>query len=167
VAPAVEAILVATGGGDPTGRAGDTAQAIAEASPGARTMLVTGPYAAAADEAGGSVLTVRAPDSLHDLLAATDLAVITAGQTMLEALALGTPAVAVPAAENQRSGAESLAELGAIVTAEGADPSAIGEVARELAGDSDRRRALSARAQETIDGGGAIRVARRLLELNR
>jgi spore coat polysaccharide biosynthesis predicted glycosyltransferase SpsG len=163
IAEDVRAVLVASGGGDPTGRVTETAGAVAEALPRAEVTVVIGPQSGA--EAPGGVRELRAPESLREPLLESDLAVIAAGQTMLEALALGTPAAAGVVAENQRLGAERLTRLGAVEPVDPPTPSAMAVAAAALALDRNRRRALSEGAQRAIDGRGALRVAERVLAL--
>ena len=90
---------------------------------------------------------------------ACDLAVTGAGQTMLEALATGRPAVAVITADNQRAQARAVEDV--VVLAE---DDAWAKVA-ELAADRERRLDLAVRAREAVDGRGAHRVAEALLAL--
>lgn len=151
IAENVAVVVVATGAG---GRFGEYAGHVRQALPAVTVLAVRGPYAKGDPPDGVEVLD--APDSLADVLVKADLAVLGAGQTMLEAAAAGTPSIAVPLVENQRRQAERLAELGAVVLAE---PGAVGEQAAALAADSQRRHELSARAQAAVDGQGARRVA--------
>jgi UDP-2,4-diacetamido-2,4,6-trideoxy-beta-L-altropyranose hydrolase len=151
---AVRRILIATGGGDPTGAAADLAEAARSGAPGAEVAVLRGPYATG--ELPDGVVEVRpAPDLLGELLG-SDLIITAGGQTLLEAAAAGTPAIAVVLAENQRSQAEAVAGGGAAVLA---DPGpAVAAAVSELAADRDRRAALALSGQELIDGFGALRV---------
>jgi spore coat polysaccharide biosynthesis predicted glycosyltransferase SpsG len=160
----VRAVLVGSGGGDPTGRLTETASAVAEALPEAEVTVVIGPQSGA--EAPAGVRELRAPGSLRAPLLESDLAVTAAGQTMLEALALGTPTAAGVVAENQRLGAGRLARLEAVAPVDPPTPGAMAAAAAALAVDPDRRRALSHAAQRAIDGRGALRVAERVLALD-
>jgi UDP-2,4-diacetamido-2,4,6-trideoxy-beta-L-altropyranose hydrolase len=148
----VESVIVATGAGAELGPA--LVMEVRRALPTAIVRLVRGPYVN--DPSRSDAEVFEAPDSLADLLLDADLAVVTAGQTMVEAAAAGTPTVAVVLVENQRRQAEQLAELGAV---ELADSAYVSAVVAALATDFDRRRRLSAQAQQTIDGQGARRVA--------
>jgi UDP-2,4-diacetamido-2,4,6-trideoxy-beta-L-altropyranose hydrolase len=150
----VRRILIATGGGDPTGAAGDLAEAARSGAPGAEVAVLRGPYATG--ELPDGVAEVQpAPDLLGELLA-SDLIISAAGQTLLEAAAAGTPAIAVVLAENQRTQAEAVAGEGGAVLA---DPGpAVADAVRELAADAERRGALVRSGQQLIDGFGALRV---------
>jgi spore coat polysaccharide biosynthesis predicted glycosyltransferase SpsG len=151
----VERVLVTTGGGDPGGVAERLAAAVRDAvPPGTNVALVRGPYAPATAPEG--VELVHAPDSLLEQLASADLVVTAGGQTLLEAAAVGTPAIVVPLVANQRAQAEALAERGAARAAALDDvPTAVAAIAADAAA----RTSLSAAAQRAIDGHGALRVA--------
>lgn len=150
----VRRVLVATGGGDAGGAAAGLAEAAQDALPDAEVAVLRGPYASG--ELPGGVVAVEDPASPFDELVAADLIVTAAGQTLLEAAAAGTPAIAVVTAENQRSQAEAVASADAAVIAEpGAGVSA---AVGELAADETRRAALAKHGQQLIDGFGALRV---------
>jgi spore coat polysaccharide biosynthesis predicted glycosyltransferase SpsG len=163
IADAVGRILIAAGGADPTGAATGLCEAARLAVPGAEVTLVLGPQAPNGAPPGVTVL--RAPPSLREPLLQADLIVTAAGQTMLEALASGTPCIALPLVPNQRSQTVSLAETGGVRIVEPDDPEALGEVIAELADDPGARRALSARGMESVDGRGAPRLAKELARL--
>ena len=151
-------VLVATGSGGALGP--ELATGVLRALPSAQVVLVRGPYARGQVPEGVEV--AASPVSLAKLLVQSDLAVLAAGQTMLEAAAAGTPTVAVVLAENQRRQAATLAERGAVVLA---DRFAVADEVSALADDPDRRRRLSAQAQVAVDGQGARRVAALVEEL--
>lgn len=150
-------VVVAVGA---AGDFGDYAGPVRRALPTATVIAVRGPYAQGEPPKGVEV--VDAPDSLAKLLSTADIAMVGAGQTMLEAAAAGTPTIAVPVAENQRRQVARLAELGGAVLSE-AD--AVADEVEALARDVERRRALSRIAQEVVDGQGARRVAALVEEL--
>ena len=101
----VTRMLVSVGAAPPPNLAAEVAEELAAAVPTARIRLV-GPAAPAGVEATGSVT------SLHEELSAADLVVTAAGQTLLEALALGRPVVTFPVADNQRPTADLVASAG-------------------------------------------------------
>jgi len=153
----VRRVLVTTGGGDPGGHAVAIASAVREAMPEAEVALVRGPHADFADPPGIQVLD--RPESLLEPLMEADLAVTAAGNSVLEAAAVGTPAVAVVMAENQRAIARALADHGATELFE---PETLGRLVgavRTLAADPELRRQRSRRGREVVDGYGALRVA--------
>jgi spore coat polysaccharide biosynthesis predicted glycosyltransferase SpsG len=156
----VERILVAAGGADPTHAATEFCAAARDAVPRAEVTLVQS--LEAASPADPAVKILRSPPSPRDSLLASDLMVSAAGQTMLEALATGTPCVALPVASNQRPGAEMLAEMGAVQVVEPASPEALRETIRRMAGDAEARSKLSATGMQRVDGRGATRLAAEL-----
>jgi spore coat polysaccharide biosynthesis predicted glycosyltransferase SpsG len=160
----VDRIMVAAGGADPTNAASTICEAARRAVPAAEVVLALGPNAR--NVAPTEVVVVEAPASLRELLLEANLVVCAAGQTMVEAVATGTPCIALPVVSNQRPGAEMLAGLGAVRLAE---PRArrLRQAIMELAGDDGARRALSARGMECVDGRGALRIATELARLIR
>src|SRR4051812_25900736 len=155
VADEVERVLVASGGGDPGGAAAKLSAAVRAALPRARVRVVVGPQATAAPSEG--VEPVVAPPHLADEIRAAGMVVCLAGQTALEAVCLGVPAVVVAAVGNQRPNARRLAETGAAVAADLDGP--LAETIAALAGDRERRAAMSRAGRAAVDGFGALRVA--------
>ena len=156
-APEVRSVLVAAGSG---GAADELAAAAREALSEADVRVLRGPYA---PEAATGDDVIHAPASLLELLLGADLVVTGAGQTMLEAAAAGAPCVAVALAENQRRQGRRLAAEGAVRFVEAAD--AVRPAIHALAADDRARAALARRAQQVVDGLGALRVAFRVAEL--
>jgi spore coat polysaccharide biosynthesis predicted glycosyltransferase SpsG len=127
--------------------------------------LVVGPYEQ--PEAPPGVELVVAPPSLRSELMQADLVISAAGQTMLEAVAVGTPCVALPLFDNQRRNAMLLEKRGAVLVVDSSGV-ALGRVVTDLAEDAARRREMARRSQEAVDGYGAHRIAfeiERLLEM--
>lgn len=156
VAPQVRRVLVTTGGGRAgAGLGARLSGAVRAALPAVDVGFVRGPFADVAAPDG--VRLVTDAESLAGELRAADMVVSAAGQTMLEAAALGTPCVALVIAENQRRQADEMADAGAASLVNDEDAA----VARVLALAPDRagREALSRRGQEMVDGSGARRVA--------
>jgi spore coat polysaccharide biosynthesis predicted glycosyltransferase SpsG len=152
----VERVLVSTGGGDVGDAAARATAAVRRALPDATVALVRGPQAR--EPAPEGVELVVGATSLLEELERADLLVAAAGQTSLEAAAVGTPSVVAPVVENQRANAAALRAAGAAVVVE--------ELNRELehtlvalAGDAGARADLSERAQAAVDGYGALRIA--------
>jgi spore coat polysaccharide biosynthesis predicted glycosyltransferase SpsG len=154
-------VLVTTGGGDPQGASDRLVEAVRAALPEADLRLVLGPQASGPVPAG--VQTVRGRDSLFEELRAADLVVCGAGQTALEAISLGIPAVVVPLATNQADAALRLDEAHvARVVWPGSDPL---PHLRELGSNAAVRAELAARGPRTIDGRGAARIATKIKAL--
>jgi spore coat polysaccharide biosynthesis predicted glycosyltransferase SpsG len=163
IAAEVSRVLVTTGGGDGVSGLGATLAAAArDALPETTVTLVRGPYGTGGAPSGVALLD--APDSLHDALRGADIVVTTGGQTLLEAAALGTPAIAVIAVENQRAQVARLAELGAVRPLE-LPGQGLPALLRELDASADARAALARNAQAAVDGRGAKRVAARIAAL--
>ena len=152
----VARVLVTTGGGDVANAAAQWAAAAGLALPGATVALVRGPHARSAPPAG--VELVEGARSLLGELQRADLVVSAAGQTALEAAAVGVPTIALPLVANQRGNAAALAQARAALVVDPAEGELCDRVAA-LAADHLERCALSARAQERVDGYGALRIA--------
>jgi spore coat polysaccharide biosynthesis predicted glycosyltransferase SpsG len=148
-------VLVTTGGGDPRGLGVELAQALRTQLPDTTVALVRGPHASAVPLDGIELLD--APESLLEEQLAADLVICGAGQTMLEAAACGTPCLALVLIENQRQQALRLESSGAVVLVEPADADGTRRAVREL-GDRARQE-QSRRAQQAVDGYGALRIA--------
>jgi spore coat polysaccharide biosynthesis predicted glycosyltransferase SpsG len=157
----VARVLVATGGTDPGGIGATVAGSLA--SHFDAVALVRGPSAGRAVPQG--VRAVVDVDCLAGELLQADLVVTAAGLTLREACAVGTPAVALPVADNQRAGAAWLAAQGAALVVDPPMAGAAVTAALDLAADAPARRALSGRGRQLVDGRGAHRVAARILEL--
>jgi spore coat polysaccharide biosynthesis predicted glycosyltransferase SpsG len=155
VADAVDRVLVASGGGDPGGAAAKLSAAVRAALPRARLRVVVGPHGTTAPHEG--VEPVVAPPHLAGEIRAAQLVVCLAGQTALEAVCLGVPAVVVAAVDNQRPNAERLAATGAAVAVDLDGP--LAEAIGVLAADRGRRAKMSAAGRAAVDGFGALRVA--------
>jgi spore coat polysaccharide biosynthesis predicted glycosyltransferase SpsG len=155
--------LVTTGGGDAVPGLGARLSAAArDALPEASVSLVRGPFGTGGAPPGVELLD--APESLRAPLLEADVVVTTAGQTLLEAAALGTPSATVVAVENQRPQALRLAKLGATHLLElSADK--LTALLRRLDASPEERRELARNARAAVDGRGAERVAKRIAAL--
>jgi spore coat polysaccharide biosynthesis predicted glycosyltransferase SpsG len=122
--------------------------------------LAVGPWATPA--ADGAVRTVHVDDGLGPWLAESDIVVTAGGVTLLEAMYLGRPTVALQIAANQRRAVSSAVRAGAAVEAE-PEPRAVAESVSCLARDAAVRRRLSACAHQMIDGRGPARVVESIL----
>jgi UDP-2,4-diacetamido-2,4,6-trideoxy-beta-L-altropyranose hydrolase len=150
-------VLVSTGGGDPGRLASAIAAAAAAALPAAGIELVRGPYADL--EAPAGVELIEPGEIMREALARADLAVCGAGQTMLEACALGTPCLAVVLADNQAPNARALERSAAVMLVDPTDEPRLCETLTALAADKESRAAMSRAGQQAVDGAGAARVA--------
>lgn len=100
------------------------------------------------------------PDSIIPLLGSSDLAVTGGGQTMLEAIALGIPTIAVCMAPNQRAQMDWLVQHGYV--ADGTED--LAAMTLNLKANFWLRHTRSLRGRYLIDGRGAERVARIIVE---
>jgi UDP-2,4-diacetamido-2,4,6-trideoxy-beta-L-altropyranose hydrolase len=133
------------------------ARAVRDALPGVEVRLVRGPQAGFPDPPGIRVL--HQPPALLGPLLGADLAVTAAGNSLLEAAAVGVPTLALVMADNQLPGARALAEAGATQLCDPASPDAVAAAVRRLAGDRRLRREQAERGRALVDGHGALRVA--------
>ena len=155
-----ERVLVTTGGGDLGGLAGRIATHLGERLPQVQIELVWGP--GFVGEPPQNVTVLEQPPSLLEPLLRADAVVCAGGQTMLEAAATGTPAVVLEGAPNQRPQIASLASREAVLPV-GEDE--VPEALENLLRSASHRRELSGRAQEAVDGRGALRIASELAAL--
>jgi hypothetical protein len=133
--------VVCTGGGDHAGAAERFGAVAAElARDGLATLAVAMPAPPPA------LSTPVLPNAeLMALLAGARVAVLAGGSLLVQALALGTPAVALPLQAEQTARVRWLVRAGAVQAAEEGEPEAIAEAARMLAGnDAARERLRSA-----------------------
>ena len=169
IGESVRRLLLILGGATPAALMGALAGVARQALPGTAIDLVVGPAGAgpsavAAALSGLDGVTLHpAPESVRPLMLAADLAITGGGFTLFELAATGTPAVGVELAPNQRANLGGMARGGTLVVAGKADEAglaeAVGRALRTLALDVERRRAMSGRGLEMVDGQGAARVA--------
>jgi hypothetical protein len=163
-------VLIALGGGAHVLRFGSTlALGICRAVPGLEVVVAAG-FSGGRRPAlppGGQWIQVKR--GLSDELGRCAVAVLGGGLTLYEACALGTPAVAVAVAPGQRRTVRSFASQGAALDAgAAASPRAVSRVAAGVAALLEGGQAvdaLTARARNLVDGGGAFRVAAHLTAL--
>lgn len=162
-------LFLILGGATPGGLVAALARVARQALPEAVVDLVVGP---AGDDPAHVVEKLAnldgvnihaAPESVRPLMLGADLAITGGGFTLFELAATGTPAVGVELAPNQRANLAGMAEAGTLVVAGKADEfglaEAVGRALRSVALDVERRRAMSRRGLELVDGRGAARVA--------
>lgn len=158
-------VLVATGAADSTGVGVAMASALAGSDLGLDVRLVVGPWGArpgADTRAHGAVEIVERVDGLAPELVAADIVVTAAGVTLLEAMCLGRPTVAVATAPNQRGNLDGVLAAGAAL---GATPDRVVEAVARLVADRLLRGVLTRAATGLIDGRGSDRVADVIAEL--
>lgn len=104
------------------------------------------------------------PEDFPERIARADLAVSAAGSTTYELLAVGTPTIAIPQAENQRPVVETLTEREAIEALDPEEMDALSASVEALLGDETRRRSLRERGRRLVDCRGTERLYRLLKE---
>lgn len=176
IRPTVQRVLITVGGADPFDLTPRLIACTQQALGRLRVDVVVGPFWSAESQGGlsraaaadGAVTLHHDPAGMRELMLAVDLAIAGGGQTVYELAATGTPAVALQLAPNQRGNLRGLAEGGALVWAGDArDPdltTLVGDALTAVANDRERRQAMSRCGRRLVDGQGARRVARALLE---
>lgn len=164
VGPRVHTVLITMGGADEDGWATTIAAALAASHPHLQLAATRGARAPALPP---GVREVQAPEGLFAELAGADLVVTAGGVTLLEALLLGRPVVAVATESNQQRAVAGAADAGAAVALPaGASRKAVARAAGALADDDPARRIdLADTASRYLDGHGADRVAEAVLAL--
>jgi spore coat polysaccharide biosynthesis predicted glycosyltransferase SpsG len=115
---------------------------------------------AAAKEISVNVSVVRDPDDLVERMFQADFAVSTSSSTTYELLALGTPIVSVPVANNQELVAQSLRERDAArVLERGANKTAFQSSIEAYLTNKTLRKAHRELGRKLVDSKGTIRVA--------
>jgi UDP-2,4-diacetamido-2,4,6-trideoxy-beta-L-altropyranose hydrolase len=109
----------------------------------------------------------RNVDRMTNLFSRCDMAITAGGSTCYELARCGVPTLVVSTAENQRAVAESFSERGAMAWLGDADQvtqELLTEQISKLSKSQKRRTDLAKQAVDVVDGQGAQRIARRLLE---
>lgn len=115
-----------------------------------------------------TVRLVDAPDAVRDLMLEADLAVSGAGQTLYELACAGCPTVAVQLAANQEAQLRNFVAAGVVRAAGCAGDSdlltSVADAVERFLDHPADRAAMSAAGQRLVDGQGARRVARAIVE---
>lgn len=156
--PTVARVLVTLGGEDAEAVVATALAAVAQVAPGAVIDLAVGPFARAASARDADVKVHQGLPSLRALLLEADFAVTGAGMTLYECLAAGTPAVAVPLADNQKPNFDELTGAGLVLPG----PPDLAAAVERLSRDAALRGRLAASGRELVDGRGTARVAAEL-----
>ncbi len=158
-------VLITFGGTDPAGLALRCANLLAGAL-SQEVRVVTGP--AGSREGFPEVVDVASEQvSMAEELMAADLAITSAGRTVYEAAATGTPVVVLAANAREATHAHLGYESGVVFLGIGslAEDEYIVQTVERLLGDAELRRELSGRLRASIDGLGAARIAHRIRAL--
>jgi spore coat polysaccharide biosynthesis predicted glycosyltransferase SpsG len=176
IKPQVERVLITVGGMDQNALTPRLIRWVREALPAAELDVVAGPFFGdeavkqthALAEADAAVAVWTDPPSVCKLMMESDLAVAGGGQTTYELAATGTPAVAIRLVDNQTGNLKGFSSRGVldwIGDSHDADLQAKLQAAiRRLAGDPGTREKMSRAGRQMVDGRGAFRVAKAILE---
>jgi UDP-2,4-diacetamido-2,4,6-trideoxy-beta-L-altropyranose hydrolase len=169
----VARVLIFFGGSDPTGETIKALETFASLGrPSLACDLVIGggnPRAGEVKRRAGGVAGVVVHENvahLASLMRGADLALGAGGMTTWERFAAGLPAITVSVAPNQERHLSELANAGALVYLGRADEVDLEwwRTAIVFALDAPQfRRALADRGRGMVDGGGAARIARRIV----
>lgn len=146
---------------------------LAGVQPSLTIAVVLGPYEADTDwpsawarRFGDQLTVLRGPLSLREHLLEADLVVCGGGQTAYQALAVGTPVLALGLAHERAGDVEALGSAGlaqtVAVSGGMADEGRLRGALLDMLQATGFRKKLADRGQRAVDGQGAIRVARRL-----
>jgi UDP-2,4-diacetamido-2,4,6-trideoxy-beta-L-altropyranose hydrolase len=159
----VRSVLVTMGAADQTHLADAIAADLAAALPEVEVRLVLVDPDAAPPS---GVTAIVAPDGLFDALRAADIVVTAGGVTLLEAMLVGRPVIALATAANQERSVRGSGAAGAAVALGlGTDRDAVAAAVVALVSDEGRRAELTRAASAYVDGLGADRVAEAILAL--
>jgi len=162
-------VLLTLGGSDLTDTFGLTLRTIRDGvSETTPIDAIVGPYFEERSLSGPNVTIHRDPDSLANLFAKASYAISGGGQTMYELAACGTPAITVEVGPDQRRNIRGLSDEGfCIPVGKPGKPEYRERLETAIEWFRDHpteRRAMAATGRALVDGDGAARVARELLE---
>lgn len=112
----------------------------------------------AAEETSGVFDVVEDPADLPERMAEVDLAVSATGSTVYELLALGTPTVGLPQADNQEPVAAALTQQGAIVSVDTPGLQHLRTAIDSLLRSPEKRQEMRERGTSLVDGEGVDRI---------
>lgn len=163
----VRHVLIAPGMGDPAGLAPRALDAMAR-FPDMTAEVVMGSDSQSANAVRERVAGNRGWSVTFDArdmaarMSAADFCIGGGGMSSWERCALGLPSLAVPVAENQRPGVQSLVDIGAVVMCELAATRDATSFAHILASAFSRSADLATCAAQVTDGRGATRTLQQL-----
>jgi len=166
-------LLVSMGGTDPGGICLKVLEAVDAIRPSAlQVTAIVGaasPHRDVVEQRYGGRKDFRVIHQATDmakLMAQADIAVGAGGTSVWERCCVGLPAVVIPVAENQLEVGRTAADAGACLLLEspGLADGRFAASLSALVGDSSARRALSEAGMTLVDGDGARRVAKVMLQ---
>ena len=161
-----ERVLITFGGTDPAGLAARCASLLAGAS--AEVRVIIGPGSSGHGIPDG-VTVLHQVRSMAAEMAEADLILTSAGRTVYEAAATGTPVVVLAQNAREATHAHIGYDRGVVFLGIGplVDDDHVANVVLRLLGDHDLRVELSHRLQRSIDFAGASRIGHRIRGLMR
>jgi UDP-2,4-diacetamido-2,4,6-trideoxy-beta-L-altropyranose hydrolase len=166
-------LLISFGGWDPEDATSLALRALRRVKTLFEAVVVVGPDNPRADAlaklAEGLPVRLERMADMPTLMGKADLALIGGGVTMLEACAVGVPALVMTVAENQEAGAADLAARGltrSLGRAASIDVDTLARELDELLQNAAERDRLARAGRAAVDGRGAARVAAALLALS-
>ncbi len=120
----------------------------------------------AADDTSTDIHVIRNPDDLVERMFQADFAVSTASSTTYELLALGTPIVSIPVAENQQPISTALRSRDIATVLENEDgEKAFANAIEEFINNTQLRRARRISGRKLVDGKGAKRITDAMIDV--
>jgi len=117
---------------------------------------------AMASSQSNKVIVKKGLKGLHDEIDKADMAVCSAGNSLLEIMSCGVPALVLPQSKRESEHADAYKALDGIVRIDGfgtdIDASQLGKMMRSLMDDLDLRKRLSQNSPRIIDGKGIQRI---------
>jgi UDP-2,4-diacetamido-2,4,6-trideoxy-beta-L-altropyranose hydrolase len=166
----VKRVLVTLGGSDPHGLSFRVARWVLDILGRAQVDLVVGPFGVSPGDAIASrgIAVHEQPADIRRLMLEADIAVSGGGQTLYELAATGTPTVALQVATNQALNIAGLEAAGTLIAAGAADAANLERSLKaallRLVDNPIQRVAMSRAGRTVVDGLGAMRVARAILD---
>jgi UDP-2,4-diacetamido-2,4,6-trideoxy-beta-L-altropyranose hydrolase len=117
---------------------------------------------AAAEKLGDKLRLEKSPSNMAPLMSWADIAISAAGGTCWELAFLGVPMILISLTSDQNANASAISRQGAALSLgwhANLSPHRIGESLESLMDSPDRRREMSRRGQNLVDGQGSARVA--------
>ncbi len=163
----VRRVLLTFGGSDVLHLADRVLAVLATLAGPLEIRLVAGRLAGAAKLTSGShqVTELQDVSDMAELMTWADVAVATAGQTIFELAAAGCPALCLQVADNQRYTGALFAAAGSALVRDARTlrDEALSTLLQNLFVDAELRTSMSRAGQRAVDGGGAARVAKVML----
>ena len=168
----IQRVVITFGGSDPDDQTARTVKLFSQHSHPWKVVAILGPgYTGRAEEVAlpeGFVELRRNVADMAQVLAAADFVISGAGGTALELAYLGVPGLLLVLSEDQQRIASALAQVGAAINlgwSEHVSDHDIWHAIEQVAADSTCLDEMSAAGQRLVDGQGAKRIARAIIDV--